>query len=445
MNIFDKKTIHKNCPQMVNWKEYYQSRKVPPNEAIEHIKSGQRIFLDGNAAMPWALIRALKEKAQKLENIELNHLLTFGEDPFEGIESVRHNAWFIGPSIRKKVNQCKSDYIPIFLSEIAKLVRSGNWTIDVALIHVSPPDRYGYMSYGIETSITKPCTEMARLVIAQVNKKMPRALGDSFIHVSQVDYFVEHDEDLFELKPVEPSETEKQIAENVSKLVDNGATLQLGIGGIPNAVLKALENHLDLGIHTEMFSDGILPLLEGGVITNQKKGVHRGKIISGFCIGSKDLYNYIDNNPLFEFHPSHYTNDPFLISQNYKMTAINSAIEIDLTGQVCADSMGDRIYSGIGGQVDFIRGAARCPEGKPIIALPSTAKNGTISRFVPFLTKGAGVVTSRGDVHWVVTEYGAVNLFGKNLRERTELLISIAHPDFRGWLRNESKWCLKNI
>ncbi len=430
---------------MKKWIEYYQSRKISPEEAMSFIKSNQRIFISGNASIPWTLIKALQAKANQLENVELNHLLTFGEDYFAKYEGIRHNAWFLGPSIRKSVNEKKSDYIPIFLSEIAKLVRSGNWPIDAALIHVSPPDRYGYMSYGIETSITKPCTEMAKLVIAQVNKKMPRALGDCFIHATQIDYFVEADDDLYELKNSEPVEVEKEIAKNVAKLVDNEATLQLGIGGIPNAVLKELENHFDLGIHTEMFSDGILPLLEGGVITNQKKGIHRGKIISGFCMGSRELYDYIDNNPLFEFHPSHYTNDPFLIAQNYKMTAINSAIEIDLTGQVCADSIGDFIYSGIGGQVDFIRGAARCPNGKPIIALPSTAKNGTISRIVPFLTKGAGVVTSRGDVHWVVTEYGAVNLYGKNLRERAELLISIAHPDFRSWLRKESKWAEKSL
>lgn len=430
---------------MKKWMDYYKSRLVSPEEAISNIKSNQRIFIDGNAAIPWTLLKALLSKADQLENIELNHLLTFGEDYFSKFEGIRHNAWFLGPSIRKAVNECKADYIPIFLSEIAKLVRSGSWPIDVALIHVSPPDRYGYMSYGVETSITKPCAEMAKIVIAQVNQKMPRALGDCFIHVSQVDYFVEANDDLFELKNDEPSEVEKQIAENVAKLVENGATLQLGIGGIPNAVLRVLENHVDLGIHTEMFSDGILPLLENGVITNQKKGIHRGKVIAGFCMGSRELYDYIDNNPLFEFHPNHYTNDPYLIAQNNKMTAINSAIEIDLTGQVCADSIGEFIYSGIGGQVDFIRGAARCPDGKPIIALPSTAKNGTVSRIVPLLTKGAGVVTSRGDVHWVVTEYGAVNLFGKNLRERAELLISIAHPDFRSWLRKESKWCEKNF
>ncbi|MCS7206079.1 MAG: 4-hydroxybutyrate CoA-transferase [Leptospiraceae bacterium] len=430
---------------MKKWEEYYQSRLVSADEAISHIKSNQRIFLTGNAAIPKTLLEALLKIAHTLENVELNHLLTFGEDYFSKYPGIRHNAWFIGPSIRKAVNEGKADYIPIFLSEIAKLVRSGAWEIDVALIHVSPPDRYGFMSYGVETSITKPCAEAAKLVIAQVNRKMPRALGDSFIHISEVDYFVEADDDLFELKNDEFTVVEKQIAENVAKLVENGATLQLGIGGIPNAVLKALENHVDLGIHTEMFSDGILPLLEGGVITNQKKGLHRGKVIAGFCIGSRELYNYIDNNPIFEFHPNHYTNDPYLIAQNNKMTAINSAIEVDLTGQVCADSIGENIYSGIGGQVDFIRGAARCPTGKPIIALPSTAKNGTVSRIVPTLSKGAGVVTSRGDVHWVVTEYGAVNLFGKNLRQRAELLISIAHPDFRSWLRKESKWIEKNL
>lgn len=425
--------------------DQYNAKKISADEAIAFVKSGHRVFLDGNAAMPLALVRSLARRGSELENVELNHLLTFGEDYFREIPGIRNNAWFLGPSIRQAVNENRSDYIPIFLSEIAKLVRSGQWRIDIALIHVSPPDRYGFMSYGVETSITKPCAEAADLVIAQVNPRMPRALGDCFIHVSDVDYIVEHEEDIIEIPMKECSEQEKQIGENVAKLVQDGATLQLGIGGIPNAVLACLGNRHDLGIHTEMFADGILPLIEAGVINNQKKGLHRGKIVSGFCMGSKELYQAIDNNPLFEFHPNHYTNDPFIIAQNHRMTAINSAIEIDLTGQVCADSMGEYIYSGIGGQVDFIRGAARCPDGVPIIALPSTAKGGRVSRIVPTLTKGAGVVTSRGDVHWVVTEYGAVNLFGKNLRQRADLLIGIAHPDFRAELRKESKWAAKDL
>lgn len=425
--------------------DQYNSKKTTADEAIRCIQNGQRVFLDGNAAMPLALIRSLVKRGPELEDVELNHLLTFGEDFFKDCHGIRHNSWFLGSSIRQSVNEGRADFIPIFLSEIASLIRSGDWPIDVALIHVSPPDRYGYMSYGIETSVTKPSAEAAKIVVAQVNPKMPRALGDCFIHVSDVDFIVEHSEALIQIPLKESSEQEKQIGENVANLVQDEATLQLGIGGIPNAVLARLGNRHNLGIHTEMFADGILPLVEAGVINNQKKGFHRGKIISGFCMGSEELYQAIDNNPFYEFHPNHYTNDATIIAQNHKMTAINSAIEVDLTGQVCADSIGEYIYSGIGGQVDFIRGAARCPNGVPIVALPSTAKNGQISRIKPNLTQGSGVVTSRGDVHWVVTEFGAVNLFGKNLKQRADLLIGIAHPDFRSELRKESKWATKDL
>ncbi|MCB1305094.1 MAG: acetyl-CoA hydrolase/transferase family protein [Leptospiraceae bacterium] len=424
----------------MEWKAHYESRKISPDQAASHVGNGQRIFLSGNASMPMALIRALASRADDLKDVELNHLLTFGEDPFKDHPGVRDNAWFLGPCIRDAVNEGKSDYIPIFLSEIARLVRSGNWPIHIAMIHVSPPDQFGYMSYGVECSVTKPCAEAAKMVIAQVNPRMPRALGDCFIHVSEVDYFVEAEEELFELPMKEASEVETKIGNNIASLIDDGDTLQLGIGGIPNAVLNALGNHKDLGIHTEMFSDGILPLLSAGVLNNQKKGIHRGKIITSFAMGSRDLYDAFDNNPLFEFHPSHYVNDPFIIAQNHQMAAINSAISIDLTGQVNSDSMGHTIYSGIGGQVDFIRGAARSVGGKPFIALPSTARGGKVSRIVPVLEPGAGVVTSRGDVHYVATEFGVVNLFGKSVRERTRLLISIAHPNFREELEKASYW-----
>ncbi|MCB1170860.1 MAG: acetyl-CoA hydrolase/transferase family protein [Leptospiraceae bacterium] len=424
----------------MEWKPHYDSRKISPTQAAAHVNSGQKVFISGNASMPRALIAALAERAPELKDVELNHLLTFGDDPFKDHNGVRDNAWFLGPAIREAVNTGRSDYVPIFLSEIAKLVRSGQWPIHVALIHVSPPDHFGYMSYGVECSITKPCAEEAELVIAQVNPRMPRALGDCFIHVSEVDYFVEQEEELFELPMKESSDVEEKIGGHIAAIIDDGATLQLGIGGIPNAVLEKLKNHKNLGIHTEMFSDGILPLLSSGVLNNQKKGLHRGKIMTSFAMGSRALYDAIDNNPIFEFRPSHYVNDPFVISQNHNMVAINSAISIDLTGQVNSDSMGHNIFSGIGGQVDFIRGASRCPGGKPIIALPSTAKGGKVSRISPVLSPGAGVVTSRGDVHYVATEYGIVNLFGKNVRERSRLLISIAHPDFREELERESYW-----
>lgn len=424
----------------MHWKDHYKERTVSAAQAVECVQSDSRVFLDGNAALPRALVQALIERAKTLRNVELNHLLVFGEDPFRDCPGLRTNAWFLGPGVRKAVNEGRADYIPIFLSEICKLVRAGDWPIDVALVNVSPPDRYGFMSYGIEVSVTKPCAEAAKIVIAQVNPKMPRSLGDSFIHATEVDYFVEVEEQPLELPAGESSATEKEIGNHVAALIDDGCTLQMGIGGIPNAVLHALHDRRDLGIHTEMFSDGVLPLLESGVINNQKKGFHRGKVIASFAMGSRELYEYMDNNPLFEFHPSHYVNDPFIVAKNEKMRCINSALEVDLTGQVCADSIGDTIYSGIGGQVDFVRGAARSPGGRSIIALESTAKGGKISRIKVHLTPGAGVVTSRGDIHYVATEYGVAELFGKNLRQRAEALIGIAHPDFRAELRKESRW-----
>ncbi|MCR9143462.1 MAG: 4-hydroxybutyrate CoA-transferase [bacterium] len=424
----------------MTWREHFDSNTLSAAQAVQKIQNGHRVFLDGNASLPWALVNALIARDAELKDVELNHLLVFGEDPFADCTGMRNNAWFLGPGIRAAVNAGQADYIPIFLSEIAQLVRGGDWPIDVALINVSPPDRYGFMSLGIEVSVSKTCAEAATLVIAQVNEAMPRSLGDSFIHVTDVDCFVTAEEPLLEIPVKEPTGVEMEIGRHVAALIPDGATLQMGIGGIPNAVLAQLFGKKDLGVHTEMFSDGVLRLLEEGVITNQKKGLHRGKIVSSFAMGSRELYDYIDNNPIFEFRPSHYVNDPFVIAQNHAMTAINSAIEVDLSGQVCADSIGDRIFSGIGGQVDFIRGAARSPGGLPIIALPSTAKGGALSRIQARLTPGAGVVTSRGDVRYVVTEYGAVNLFGKNLRQRAEALISIAHPDFREQLRADSPW-----
>lgn len=424
----------------MNWTEKYKDKLFTAEEAVSHVKSNSRIFIDGNCAQPNVLIEALAKRADNVENVEMNHLLTFGQDPFAGHGGIRHNAWFTGPGARESVNNGEADYIPIFLSEITSLIRGGEWPIDVSLINVSPPDRYGYMSYGVEVSITKPATEAAKIVIAQVNSQMPRTLGNSFIHASQVDYMVEVDDPLIELPAKEISDVEAKIGRFVADLIEDGSTLQLGIGGIPNAVLANLMDKKDLGVHTEMFSDGILPLMEAGVITNEKKSIARGRIMTSFAMGTKELYDYLDNNPLFEFRTSHYVNDPFVVAQNKKVVAVNSALEVDLTGQVCADSIGDKIYSGIGGQVDFIRGASRSEGGKPIIALPSTAAGGKASRIVPHLKPGAGVVTSRGDVRYVVTEYGVASLFGKNLRQRAEELIAIAHPDFREELRRESRW-----
>jgi acyl-CoA hydrolase/GNAT superfamily N-acetyltransferase len=341
--------------------------------------------------------------------------------------------------VRGAIQEGRADYTPVFLSEIPRLFRSGRVVIDVALITVCPPDQHGYCSFGVATDVVKAAAETAKVVVAEVNRNMPRALGDCFIHVDDLDVMVPSERELFENVQGEPDELSKKIARHIANLIVDGATLQLGIGTIPDAVLHFLTDFKDLGIHTEMFSDGIIPLVEKGVINNSRKTLHRGKIIASFVIGSRKLYDFIDDNPSVEFHPTEYVNDPFVIAQNDKMISINSAIEVDLTGQVCSDSLGELFYSGIGGQVDFVRGASRAKEGRPIIALPSTVKDGVISRIVPTLKPGAGVVTSRGDVHYVVTEYGSAYLHGKTVRERAMALIHIAHPKFRPWLMAEAK------
>ncbi len=351
----------------------------------------------------------------------------------------RHNAFFIGHNVRDAVAQGRADYTPIFLSEIPALFREGRVMLDYALIQVSPPDEHGYCSYGVATDIVKSAAESAKAVIAEVNANAPRVLGDSFIHVRDIAALVPSREPILEAPQGEPDELARKIAGHIANLIEDGSTLQLGIGTIPDAVLHFLSDRRDLGVHTEMFSDGVIPLVEKGVITNAKKSIHRGKIVASFVLGSRKLYEFIDNNPMIEFRPTEYTNDPFRIAQNDRMVAINSALEVDLTGQVCADSLGKLFYSGIGGQVDFIRGAARSRGGKPIIALPSTAAGETISRIVPTLKPGAGVVTSRGDVHYIVTEYGTAYLHGKSIRERAMALIQISHPKFRPWLLAEAK------
>jgi acyl-CoA hydrolase len=343
----------------------------------------------------------------------------------------RHNSLFVGPGDRDAVNDGRADYIPIFLHEIPNLFYRDLLPVDVAVLHMSPPDEHGFLSYGAETLASKAAAETAKTIIAQVNDRMPRVLGDSFLHMSRVSKVIEVSEDLPELAKRPSTEVEKQIGKNIADLIEDGSTLQLGIGGIPDAVLAALGDKRDIGIHTEMISDGALEGIFSGRINGSKKTLHPGKIIATFFLGSRDLYDYIDNNPYIEAHPVNYTNDPFVIAQNENMIAINSAIEVDLTGQVCSDSIGPHIYSGFGGQIDFISGAARSKGGKPIIAIPATAQKGTTSRIVPFLKQGAGVVTTRADVHYVVTEYGVAFLHGKNLRQRAEELIKIAHPDFR--------------
>ncbi|RKX68474.1 4-hydroxybutyrate CoA-transferase [candidate division WOR-3 bacterium] len=418
----------------MRWIEEFRSKTITPEEAVSCIKSNDRVYISGNAATPYPLLEALARRKDELTDVELIHVLLLGDDPLSKPEMAghfRHNSLFVGPADREAVNSGRADYIPIHLHRIPKLFREGILPIDVAIIHTSPPDEHGFLSLGVEVLTSKAAVESARIVIAQVNERMPRTLGDSFIHISKVTHIVRIDRELPELKTKPPTEVEERIGRYIAELVDDGATLQLGIGGIPDAVLMALKGKKDLGIHTEMVSDGVMDAIEAGIITGNRKSIHPGKVIATFIFGSKRLYDYVHDNPIFELHPTEYTNNPFIIAQNENMVAINSAIEVDLTGQVCSDSIGPYIYSGFGGQVDFIRGAAAAKGGKPIIALPSTAQKGRVSRIVPVLKVGAGVVTSRADVHYVVTEYGVAELFGKNLRERAQALINIAHPKFR--------------
>ncbi len=427
---------------MNGWIHQYQRKIATPEDAVKVIQSGQRVFLTGNCSVPQKLLAALVARAPELHNVEIVQVLTVGPADYvqPGMEEhLRVNTLFISDNVRQAVNEGRADYTPCFLSEIPHLWRNGHLPIDVALIHVSPPDEHGFCSFGIEVGVTKPAAHAARIVIAEVNDQMPRTLGDSFIHVSKIDYAVPVSYKLPELPLGEVTELNKRIGQHVAELIEDGSTLQMGIGGIPDGVLLFLRDKRDLGIHTELFSDGVVELVERGVVTNEKKTLHPGKIIAGFLLGTQRLYDFVDNNPVVELHPTDYVNDPFLIAQNEKMVAINSAIEVDLTGQVCADSIGSRLYSGVGGQVDFIRGAARSKGGKPIIALPSTAKNDTISRIVPTLKPGAGVVTTRNDVHYVVTEYGVAYLHGKTIRQRVQALINIAHPKFRDELTHFAK------
>jgi 4-hydroxybutyrate CoA-transferase len=421
------------------WSEIYRRRVTSVEEAVATVRSGEHVWLHAGCNNPEELVRALVARADELEKVEVTHLLTFGAadhvEPRYG-HSFRHRALFAGPNVRKAVNEGRADWVPVFLSEIPALIRSRVIPVDVAFIQISPPDEHGFCSYGVGVECTKAAAESAGRVVALVNRQMPRSLGDSFIHVSRLTQVVEIDRPLAELPQVtEVGDVARAIGRHVADLVENGSTLQMGIGEIPDAVLLFLKEKRDLGIHTEMFSDGVVELFESGVVTGEAKSLHKGKIIASFVLGSKKTFDFLDNNPFVEFHPTEYVNDPFVIAQNDRMVAINSAIAIDITGQVCADSMGRSIYSGFGGQVDFIRGAARSRGGKAIIALPSTAKSGAVSRIVDVLDEGSGVVTTRADVHHVVTEYGVANLHGKSLRERALALIDCAHPDFREELR----------
>lgn len=424
----------------------YQSKLIPAAQAAQRIPSHSRVYLGGGAGVPQVLERAMVARAEELREVDVVSVLTFaGGDHMapEYAHSFRHQALFIGENARAAVQEGRADYTPVFLSEIPRLFREGILPLDVALIQVSPPDNHGFCSYGVEVGVTKPAAEAADVVIAEVNAQMPRVFGDSFIHLNQIDALVETDYALPNAFQGETNGVSSRIGQYVADLIPDGATLQLGIGGIPDAVLRNLTDKRELGIHSELFSDGVIDLVERGVITNSRKSLHRGKIVAGFLFGSSSLYEFVDDNAMIELHPTDYVNDPFIIAQHHNMIAVNSAVEVDLTGQVCSDSMGTRFYSGIGGQVDFVRGASRAPGGKAIIALPATAKKGTQSRIVPMLKPGAGVVTSRGDVQYVVTEFGVACLRGKSIRQRARELIQIAHPQFREQLEcyaHEQGW-----
>lgn len=406
---------------------------LPAAAAVALIQSGHRVFVHGGAATPQVLLRALAARGAELRHVELVHLHTEGEHPCAApslAQSFHINALFLGANVRPAVERGDADYIPAFLSEMPGLFRHRVLPLDVALVHVSPPDRHGYCSLGVSVDIARAAVDSAALVIAQVNPRMPRTHGDGLVHHSRFAAAVAVEEALPERVADASSAVETAIGRHVAGLVEDGATLQMGIGSIPDAVLAALGNHRDLGVHTEMFADGLLPLVARGVINGRRKAVHPGKVVAGFVVGSRAVYDFLDDNPQVAMLDIGYVNDPNVIRRNPKVVAINSAIEVDLTGQVCADSIGTRMWSGVGGQMDFLRGAALSPGGKPIIALPSTTAKG-ISRIVPLLKPGAGVVTTRAHVHWVVTEYGAVNLYGKNLRQRAQALVGIAHPDHR--------------
>jgi acyl-CoA hydrolase/GNAT superfamily N-acetyltransferase len=426
------------------WTQKYKSKVVNSEKAIKQIKRGARIFLGTGCGVPYHLVQELAKHAGQMADNEIVHLLTLGDTPSADSKfqnQFRHNTFFVSANIREAVSEGRADYTPMMLSEIPQLFRRKIMPLDVAMIQISPPDRNGYSSLGISVDITKSGAESADIVIAQVNEKMPITHGDSFIDVREIDYLVPYNEPLREFQAAEVTETIDKIGRYVARLVENESTLELGIGALPQSVCNNLLDTgvQDLGIHTEMFSDSLIPLIEKGVVTNKKKNLHRGKVIASFAMGSEKLYDYINDNPMFQFHDTAYVNDPYVIGQNDKMIAINSALEVDLTGQVCADSIGHSFYSGIGGQVDFIRGAKRSNGGKAIICMLSTAMDGKVSRIVPRLSEGAGVVTTRGDVDVIITEYGLATLHGKTIRERVLSLIAIAHPDFRNELLEAAK------
>lgn len=426
----------------MSWLDIYHSKKTTAEKAVRIVKSGDSVFIPISSGAPQTLIPALVNRGYELEDVKVIHLTTLGParytDPeFEG--HFRHIALFIGENTREAVQEGRADYVPVFYHQVPGLFQRGIYPLDIAMIHVSPPDEHGFCSYGVAVDTTKPAAESAKVVIAEVNPNMPRTLGDSFIHVRDINYIVPCDYELEEYSAATYTDTHARIASHIAELIEDHATIQLGIGAIPEAVLTYLENKKDLGVHTEMFSDGLINLIEKGVVNCSKKTLHPGKIIATFLMGTHTLYDYVDNNPFVEFRPVHYVNNPSVIARNNKMVAINSALQVDFTGQVCADSLGHTLYSGFGGQLDFIRGAAQSEGGKPIIAIPATANNGEVSRIVHELYPGGGVLTTRADVHYVVTEYGVAELHGRSVRERVKSLIRIAAPQFRDELKAKAK------
>jgi len=416
-----------------------KTKFVNADDAVKIIKSGDNVYVHANCSYPKTLMNALCSRYKELSRVKIIHLMSFLEAPYSFPEMenhFHHCSLFTGANVRKAVNEGRADFIPVFLSEIPSLIEKKILPIDICLLHLSPPDEHGYCSFGVSNECSKTASENCKIIIAQINHQMPRVLGDNFIHISKIDYAVEINESIPEFRHSknitgEERSAYEKIGKNIAGLIDDGATLQMGIGILPDAVLKFLTDKKDLGVHTEMFSDNLIDLIESGVINGEKKTLLPGKVVSSFILGTKKIFDYLDDNPVFEFRPTKFVNDPFTISRNDNMVSINSALEVDITGQICADSIGPKNYSGIGGQLDFIRGASKSKNGKPIIAFTSTAKGGTVSKITPYLKQGAGVTTTRADVHYIITEYGIANLYGKSIRERVRSLIEIAHPDFR--------------
>jgi len=423
----------------MNWRDEYRNKCVDAAQALKLVNSGDRVWVQSGCGTPAVLLDALVGRASELRNVEIVHMKTLGEaaytrPEYEGV--FRHRGMFLGDNVREAVVEGRADYTPIFLSEIEPLFLNGALPLNVTLMQVSPPDQHGFVTMGTTVDCSLNAARASKTVIAEVNERMPRTHGDTSFHVSHLSAIVETSRPLLESHAEPISEIHRRVGGYVASLIPDGATLQTGIGGIPDAVLSCLGDRRDLGIHTEMVSDGVIDLMESGVLTGERKSLHRGKVVLSFVLGSQRLFDFIDRNPSFEFQPISYTNNPFVVAKNDRMVAINSALQVDLTGQVCADSLGTRPYSGFGGQVDFVRGAARSKGGVPIIALPATARHGAVSRIVPMLEPGAGVVTSRADVHYVVTEHGIAYLHGKTLRERAEALIAIAEPRFKADLED---------